>query len=118
MKTLILTLTATAALAAAAPALAQPYGGPRFAPPSPDDRLEMRIDHSLRMGAISPREAYRLRSALAEARRMEWRYQRDGFVSPWEARDLERRYAHIRLQLRHERHDREYGHGYGRGGWR
>jgi hypothetical protein len=108
MKKIILSITAVTALAAAVPAIAsaQPIN-------QRQEILERRIDQGQRNGSLDRREAGRLRSELREAARLEYRYRRDG-LSRWERADLDRRFDRISAAIRYERHDRDYGQGYGR----
>jgi Ni/Co efflux regulator RcnB len=108
MKKILLSLAAVAALAGSeAPAAAQPFDhrGP--------NGLEWRIRQGERSGQLTSREAYRLRGELRATERLAARYRADGVVTRWERRDLDRRYASISTQVRYQRHDREYGAGYG-----
>lgn len=126
MKKILLSMAAvTALIGASAPAMAQPYGGDRHRggydqgyDRNDGRQLEWRIERALQRHQISYREAQRLRSDLRATQRLEWRYRRnDGRLSGWERADLDRRYDRIGIQLRIDRHDRDYGHGYG-GGYR
>lgn len=141
MKKTLLSLVAVAALAgAAAPAAAQGYGygpgsgygGPGYGGPgyghggpaydggqgiARGDNLEARIARGVRSGQLTYREAASLRAELRYAERLAWRYRADGRVTRWEAADLDRRFDAISARLRYERHDRDYGYGYG-DGWR
>ena len=76
------------------------------------DQLERRIDFGLRNGSLTRQEAHRLRAELRETERMEQRYRRGG-LNGWERADLDRRFDRISQQIRYERHDRDYGYGYG-----
>jgi len=76
------------------------------------ERLDRRIEIGLRNGSLTRREAWRLKGDLRETARLEMRYGRDGF-SRWERADLDRRFDRISAQIRYERHDRDYGSGYG-----
>jgi len=133
MKKTLLSLVAVAALAgAAAPAAAQGYGygygnggpgygydhgGPAYGGGGQGivrgDNLEARIARGVRSGQLSYREAASLRAELRQAERLAWRYRSDGRVTRWEQADLDRRFDSISARLRYERHDREYGYGYG-----
>ena len=139
MKKTLLSLVAAAALAgAAAPAAAQGYGyghdgpgygyghggpgygGPGYGGPGyggqgivRGDNLEARINMGLRTGQLTYREAASLRAELRYAERLSWRYRSDGRLSRWEEADLDRRFDAISARLRYERHDRDYGYGYG-----
>jgi len=110
MKKILLSIMAVSALAAATvvPAVASAQSiNHRQA------MLERRIDQRLRNGSLSRGEAYRLNVQLREAARLEHRYRRGG-LSGWERADLDRRFDRISAQIRYERHDRDYGSGYGR----
>ncbi len=109
MKKIILSIAAVTALAAAVPAIAsaQPIN-------QRQDRLERRIDEGQRSGALNRHEARRLREELRQTTRLEHRYRRDG-LTRWERADLDRRFDRISAQIHHERHDRQYGYGYGDG---
>lgn len=124
MKKIILTLAAVSALTATASAAsAQPgrdFGPPAFAAPGAgiDARQAMmaqRIDRSLRNGAISRREASHLKSELREIDRLEaaFRRSRPG-LTQIEAAQLNNRLDRLAAQVRVDRHDREFGYGYGR----
>jgi len=110
MKKILLSITAVSALAAATviPAVASAQSFDHR-----QDRLERRIDQGLRNGSLSRGEAYRLNAQLRETARLEYRYRRDG-LSGWERADLDRRFDRISAAIRYERHDRDYGSGYGR----
>ncbi|WP_304169003.1 hypothetical protein [Phenylobacterium aquaticum] len=151
MKKVLLSLIAATALAAAVtPAAAQSWdhgpgpgpapggygagpgygGGPDYGrggggdrPIMRGDNLEARINMGVRSGQLSWREARMLRDQLRYAERMAYRYRADGVVTRWEQADLDRRFDAVSARLRFERHDNEYGYGYGdrgddRGGWR
>ncbi|WP_421933401.1 hypothetical protein [Phenylobacterium sp.] len=138
MKKILISIAAASALAAAVtPAAAQTYGGydrgdryddrggryddraggynDRGGPQGivRDDDLQVRINRAERSGQISRREAFRLREQLRVTERLSWRYRADGVVTRWERADLDRRFDSIRMQLRYERNDRDYGAGYG-----
>lgn len=131
MKKILISIAAASALAAAVtPAAAQTYGGydrgdryddrggrydDRAGPQGivRGDDLQVRINRAERSGQISRREAFRLREQLRVTERLSWRYRADGVVTRWERADLDRRFDSIRMQLRYERNDRDYGAGYG-----
>ena len=129
MKKILISIAAASALAAAAaPAAAQSYdrghdrgdyrhdrGGDRHDDRGGDraDMLKFRIDRAERSHQISRREAFRLREQVRVTERLSWRYRADGVVTRWERADLDRRFDSIRVQLRYERNDRDYGAGYG-----
>jgi hypothetical protein len=124
MKKIVISLVAATALAGiVTPAMAAPhggyggghgggYGGGYEAPASQAQELEFRINRSERRGAISHREAARLRYDLRQVERLTFQYRRDG-PTRWERADLDRRFNMIQASLRYERNDRDYGYGYG-----
>ena len=75
-------------------------------------QLDHRIDQGLRNGSLNRREAYRLRSEFNQIARLEARYRSNG-LSGWERADLDRRFDQLSAQIRYERHDNQYGSGYG-----
>ena len=121
MKKILLSIAAVSAVAAAtvpAAAMAQSYrhegrggvdiGRDRVA------QLDQRIDVGIRSGGLTRNEASRLKGELRQTARLEYRY-RSGGLSGWERADLDRRFDRISSQIRYERHDRDYGNGYGNG---
>jgi hypothetical protein len=78
------------------------------------DQLNRRIDRGVESGQLSRREAWRLRGEARDIARLEARYRVNG-LSGWERADLDRRFDALSAQIRYERHDRDYGYGYGNG---
>lgn len=122
MKKILISIAAASALAAAAlPAAAQSYdrgydrGHDRVSEHGVvrGDDLMFRINRAERNHQISRREAHRLREQVRLTERLSWRYRADGVMTRWERADLDRRFDSIRVQLRYERQDRDYGSGYG-----
>ncbi|MBI1196832.1 MAG: hypothetical protein GC203_03120 [Phenylobacterium sp.] len=130
MKTLIAALAAATAVAAVAgPAAAHPdgYNHGRYVDqrdyrdhrahrdPGVNARqaqAERRIEHGLRTGALTAREARRLREEARDIARLEARYRRGGFN--WNERaELDRRLDRLEWNIARESHDRDYGYGYG-----
>lgn len=109
MKKILISIAAVSALAAATvPAMAS------AAPINQRQaQLEQRIDVGLRNHSLTRAEATRLRAQLRDTARLEASYRRGG-LSGWERADLDRRFDRISAQIRVERHDRDYGYGYGR----
>ena len=125
MKSLMTALMAVAALAAAAPVAAQDYRGEGRGYDRSDDRvddrygrswgadlrarydrIEQRIQRGLRNGALSHREATRLRAHLRDLRQLDRRYRySDGRLTRWEQNDLEQRAERLQRQVRSERRD-------------
>jgi hypothetical protein len=122
MKKLLTAAAVVASLGVALPAAAQTwgggYGGGYRVDSFGDRNIENRIDHGVRNGSLSPREARSLSRELNDIRQLERVYSRDG-VSSREARELDRRYAALTARLRAELRDRDnrfgdYGRGYDR----
>ena len=74
--------------------------------------LDRRIDMGLRHGDLTRQEARRLRMQFNQIAQLESRYRANG-LSPSERADLDRRFDRLSLQIRGERHDNQYGYGYG-----
>ncbi|MES2897144.1 MAG: hypothetical protein V4759_13995 [Pseudomonadota bacterium] len=138
MKKILLSLTAAAALTAAAvPAAAQSYDGyrtyertyergydrgdrydggdrydrgPRYERNDRADRLQWRIERAERRGDLSYQEAARLKGYVQAVENLADRYRRNGYTAA-ERHAIEQRYASVERRLRHERN--EYGYGYG-----
>jgi Ni/Co efflux regulator RcnB len=110
MKKILISIAAVSAVAAVAiPAAASAQG---YNINQRQDQLERRIDRGVRNGDLNRREAMRLKSELRETARLEYRYRADG-LTRWERADLDRRFDRISAMIRYERHDRDYGSGYG-----
>lgn len=69
--------------------------------------LDARIDAGVRNGAISRREAYRLRAEFQQIAVLEARYRRSDGLSRWERTDLDRRFDRLSYQVQVERRDRD-----------
>ena len=122
-KTLLIALAATSAIAAAAPAAAQPgYGNHGRANGNVEvraDQLQMRLQAGVRSGAITRAEAVPLREQLRQLSRLEALYARDG-ISGRERADLSHRINSLRQGIRvaegrgngrYDRDDDRYGRG-------
>jgi hypothetical protein len=115
-KTILFAIAAAASIAAAAPALAQPFqhGQMIMRPPIVETRfaanvdqrigdLDMRIDFQQRRGQIGRRDAQRLRTELTQIRFMEQRFRmrdRGGFLTGWQSAQLNGRLDDVAAQLR------------------
>jgi len=104
MKRLLLSAAAAAVTLTALPSIAsaQPWQ-------SIDARqanLERRIDRGVRHGDLTRPEAMRLRGEFRDLARLERQYRRDG-LSPWERRDLDRRFDRLSNRIYAERHDNQ-----------
>jgi hypothetical protein len=110
MKTLLASLGAAAALAAAvSPAAAQTTGYV--------DGLNYRIDQAARQGRISWNEARNLHMMTHEAQPLAWRVQ-TGQARPWERARLERLVGQVNAALAGPTYGYGYGpRGYGQYGW-
>ena len=75
------------------------------------ERLNWRIERGVRNGALTSREAYRLREESRQIAYLESRYRQNG-LSTWERADLDRRFDRLEYLVRSERRDRDYGSGY------
>ena len=73
-------------------------------------QLDRRIDQGVRNGALSRREASRLRAEFNGIARLEQSYRRGG-LSGWERADLDRRFDRLSAQIRMERRDRDNRRG-------
>ncbi|ODT88884.1 hypothetical protein [Phenylobacterium sp. SCN 70-31] len=125
MKTLIATLAAAAAVTAAVPAMAQPYGhGPaRYETQRWDSQanvnqrqreLERIIEAAARRGDLNRRQANELRNDMRSIARLEASY-RSGGLNARERAELNRRldWAERRLVSRLDNSAHRYGYGYG-----
>jgi hypothetical protein len=74
--------------------------------------LDHRIDQGVRNGSLNRREARRLRTEFNQIARLEARYRSNG-LNGWERADLDRRFDGLSARIRGERHDNQYGSGYG-----
>jgi hypothetical protein len=124
-KAILLSLAAAAALATAAPALAQTYDHPGYGQPSGygqgdygrpqygparfggevNDRIGFlfgRIDQSQRQGMINSWQARRLRGELGQVRSMAQRYrwQNGGALNDWQRAQVNQRLDGVAGQLR------------------
>lgn len=110
MKKIISALIAVAAVSAAVPAVAQPWGG-GYDIRREIEQLDNRVDRAYARHTISRREHARLEGMVSQLRYQYRIAMRDGRVSRWERSDLEMRINRVQAALRHERRDDD-----GRGG--
>lgn len=68
--------------------------------------LDRRIDQGIRNRSLTRAEATRLRGEFRQLNRLEQRY-RQGGLSNWERRDLDRRFDALSARIRYERNDRD-----------
>jgi len=105
MRKFLALAAAASALAIAAPAAAQSYGG--WQPINQRQaQLEQRIDAGVRTGQLTRGEAARLRVEFNDIARLEARY-RAGGLSGWERADLDRRFDQLSQRIRYERRDNQ-----------
>ncbi len=110
MKSFLAMAAAVGALAIAAPAAAQSYGG--WQPINQRQaQLDHRIDQGVRNGQLTRREAASLRAEFNQIARIEASYRRDG-LSNWERADLDRRFDNLAQRVRFERRDRQDDRGW------
>ncbi|TAL30827.1 MAG: hypothetical protein EPN98_16805 [Phenylobacterium sp.] len=133
MKTLMATLAAVAAVTAAAPVAAQPYGdydrGDRYEHRGEGrydqrdrwerggqvnfdqrrHRIDRRIERNLQMGALTRREAIRLSEQLNDIERLQNRYERNG-LTRWEVVDLDRRLDRLEQWVYAQSRDNDYAY--------
>ncbi|PZO05295.1 MAG: hypothetical protein DCF28_03950 [Alphaproteobacteria bacterium] len=72
--------------------------------------LDRRIDRGIQNGALSRREAGRLRGEFNALARLEQNYRRGG-LTQWERADLDRRFDRLAAQIRYERRDNDNRRG-------
>ena len=115
-------VAASALTLSAAGASAAPYDSRPYAPAATPSRwiginqrqaeLDRRIDMGQRHGDLTRSEARRLRMEFNQIAQLESRYRANG-LSAWERSDLDRCFDRLSMRIRGERHDNQYGYGYG-----
>lgn len=113
MKKFMLLIAGLGVAAAAVPASAAPaFQGGWQNINARQDRLEQRINQGIRSGALSRREAIRIRNEYRGLVRLEARYRasRPGLTMQ-ERRDLDRRYDVLSAKVRYEKQDRNRRRG-------
>ncbi|KTF68137.1 hypothetical protein ACNFJ7_16000 [Sphingomonas sp. HT-1] len=113
MKKFMLLIAGLGVAAAAVPASAAPaFQGGWQNINARQDRLEQRINQGIRSGALSRREATRIRNEYRGLVRLEARYRasRPGLTMQ-ERRDLDRRYDVLSAKVRYEKQDRNRRRG-------
>jgi hypothetical protein len=98
----------TAFMAVAIMAVASPWatGAVAKSVNQRERNLQYRIALGVRDGSLTRTEASRLRTRLANVRRLEWRYRRNS-LSYWERQDLDRRFNALSKAILVQRHDRQ-----------
>lgn len=105
MSKLLLSLIAVSVLLPAQPLSAQN----NYSPISRMEKLETMIDVGDRERSLSASQASRLRARVANLKRLEWRYRRNG-LSKQERIEIRARYNDIRLAIINQRYDRQKRH--------
>jgi len=104
MKRAILALAAGAALVGAMPMAASAQPWQPIA--QRQMNIEQRIDQGVRRGDLTRPEAMRLRGEFRDLRRLEAHYRMTGGgLSPYERRDLDRRFDRLSQRVYAQRHD-------------
>lgn len=106
MKKLTLMLAGLGIATATVPTVASAQGWNNWQPINARvANLDRRIDVGVRNGSLTRGEANRLRGEFRQIVRLEQRY-RQGGLSQWERRDLDRRFDALSQRIRWERNDR------------
>ena len=133
MRKLILSLAAAAVALGAAPAFAQGYGAQDYGRDwrggdrgydrgyergyaDPDRQiwmLQSRVQNSVESGRLSRHEANYFLAQIADLRRLNWRFSRQGY-NGWERRVIAQRVESLSARLRQVRDDGNYGRDYWR----
>lgn len=100
MNKTLLSLLATAAIASAAPAMAQTWQDIN----QRQAQLDQRIDAGVRSGQLTGAEASRLRAEFQQLAQLENDYRRNGLTAA-ERADLDRRFDRLAGEIRDERRD-------------
>ncbi|MFD1786619.1 hypothetical protein ACFSC3_03440 [Sphingomonas floccifaciens] len=107
MKKLTLMLAGLGIATATVPTVASAQGYGNWQPINGRvANIDRRIEMGLRNGSLTRPEAARLRSEFRQVVRLEQRY-RQGGLSQWERRDLDRRFDVLSQRVRYERNDRQ-----------
>lgn len=75
-------------------------------------QVDRRIDRGIQRGDLNREEAHVARGYYNQVAHRLDMYRVDGF-NRWELADLDRRLDSLEARVRYERHDDEYGNGYG-----
>ena len=108
MKRVLLSIAAASAVLAALPAAAN--AAPWHSVNERQANLERRIDQGVRRGDLTRQEAARLRADFRDIARLERQYRRSDGLSPWERRDLDRRFDRLSNRIYAQRHDAQERH--------
>jgi len=108
LKSKLLAVAALSGLMLAAPAVMADRDGSRFEHRA--DRQQARIEHGVRNGSLTRKEAKILRRDQRELARMERRFAKDGRLDKHERKVLKREYRDASQRIRHFKHDDDYRH--------
>ncbi|UYY57185.1 hypothetical protein [Sphingomonas sp. S2-65] len=102
-------LPASAIATTSAPGIVNPQGGVCQNINARQNRNEVRINQGIRSGALTRREAVRLRTQFRAIERLEARYRlaRPGLTLA-KRRDLDRRFDSLERSIRIQKHDRDH----------
>lgn len=75
-------------------------------------QLDRRIDRGVERGDLDRREAWAARGEFRQIAHRQEIYRSNGYTR-WELADLDRRLDSLEAQVRADRHDDQYGYGYG-----
>ena len=75
-------------------------------------QLDRRIDRGVERGDLDRREAWAARGEFRQIAHRQEMYRSNGFTR-WELADLDQRLDSLEAQVRADRHDNQYGYGYG-----
>ena len=75
-------------------------------------QLDRRIDRGVERGDLDRREAWAARGQFRQIAQRQQIYRSNGYTR-WELADLDQRLDSLEAQIRADRHDDQYGYGYG-----
>lgn len=75
-------------------------------------QLDRRIDRGVERGDLDRREAWAARGQFRQIAQRQQIYRSNGYTR-WELADLDQRLDSLEAQVRADRHDDQYGYGYG-----
>ena len=75
-------------------------------------QLDRRIDRGVERGDLDRREAWAARGQFRQIAQRQQNYRSNGYTR-WELADLDQRLDSLEAQIRADRHDDQYGYGYG-----
>lgn len=75
-------------------------------------QLDRRIDRGVERGDLDRREAWAARGQFRQIAQRQQIYRSNGYAR-WELADLDQRLDSLEAQIRADRHDDQYGYGYG-----